>query len=135
MLSPPSFDGMTMESLAAAMRLRLQAFSEKAIEAQLANLTVDQNGSVRNRLSLDNHIAILRHLWEHDPDPVGAEVSSPVQVIAVSGGSPSKPARVASFAETSGADVHWMDGHHDVHAQQPGRVAGLLVDLAGRLSS
>ncbi|MDJ0663183.1 MAG: alpha/beta hydrolase [Acidimicrobiia bacterium] len=135
MLSPPSFNGMTMESLAAAMRVRLQSFPEKAIEAQLANLTVDENGSVRNRLSFDNHIAILRHLWEHDPDPVGAEVSIPVQVIAVSGGSPSKPVRVSSFAETSGAEIHWMDGHHDVHAQQPERVAALLLNLVERSTS
>ena len=135
LLTPPSFAGMTMESMGAAMRARLQGFPEEAIGAQLANLTVDETGSVRNRLSLENHLTILRHLWEHDPDPVGASVPSPVQVIAVRSGPPSKAARVASFAAASDADVHWMDGHHDVHAQQPERVANLLLSLAEGVAS
>jgi pimeloyl-ACP methyl ester carboxylesterase len=134
-LSPPSFAGMTMESMRSAMRSHLQGFPEEAIEAQLANLTVDENGSVRNRLSLDNHLTILRHLWEHDPDPVGRTVSSPIQVIAVAGGLPNKAARVAAFAGASGADVQWLEGHHDVHAQQPEHVTKLLLALAEGLAS
>jgi len=134
-LAPPSFAGMTLESMSTAMRSRLQGFPQDATEAQLANLAVAENGSVRNRLSLDNHLTILRHLWEHDPDAIGATISTPTQVIAVSDGSTSKSARVASFAESSGAHVHWMEGHHDVHLQQPERVGELLLTLAEGLSS
>jgi len=134
-LAPPSFSGMTMESMGAAMRSHLQGFPEEAIEAQLANLTVDENGSVRNRLSLENHLAILRQLWEHDPDTVGATVCTPTLVVAVSDGSTSKTARVAAFAAATDADVEWLDGHHDVHAQRPERVTELLLALADRVAS
>lgn len=134
-LTPPSFEGMTMESMGSAMRSRSSGFSDEAVEAQLANLIVTEDGLVRNRLSLENHLTILRHLWEHDPDPVGAAVSAPIQVIAVPGGSPSKPDRVSAFARASGAEVHWVDGHHDIHAQEPQRVAELLVALASTVSS
>jgi hypothetical protein len=119
--------------MATTMRSHLKDFPEPGIEAQLANFTVNEDGSIRNHLSLASHLTILRHLWEHNPDPVGARVTSPLQVIAVHGGIPSKPERVASFAEATHADVHWMDGHHDVHAQQPERVAQLLLDLADRV--
>ena len=132
LLMPPSLDGMTSESVATMMRSRLEGFPEAGIESQLENFIINEDGSVENRLRLKSHLTILRHLWDHDPDPVGANVTSPVQVIAVAGGMPNKQDRVAAFAAAAAAEVHWVDGHHDVHAQQPERVAELLLAHAER---
>ncbi|MDJ0952436.1 MAG: alpha/beta fold hydrolase [Acidimicrobiia bacterium] len=133
-LAPPRFNGVKIEAMEAWMRSQDDGFPESSISGRLANFAVTEEGGVRNRLSRENHIAILRHLWEHDPDTVGAGVTVPIDVVAVSGGPPRKADRVAAFAEAAGATVHWREGHHDIHAQQPELVAGLLSDLARRVT-
>ena len=110
------------------MAARLVGFSPDAIEAQLANFEEDERGTIHARLRRHNHFAILEQLWNHNPDIAAAQVKAPMLTIDVEGGSPQKPTRVAEFAAASGTTVHWMSGHHDVHAQQPAAVAQLLLD-------
>lgn len=133
-LTPPSFDGATLDGLGQMMRQRMPDWPPRAIEAQLANFTERDDGSATARLRLSSHLEILEHLWEHDPDDIGAALDVPILTVAVDG-RPGKRARVESFAESSGSTVQWLEGHHDVHAQQPERVAELLIDFADRLDS
>lgn len=134
-LAPPTFDGVTLAELETGMRRRLTGFSESGVAAQLANFTANPDGTVRSRLARSHHMTILRHLWDHDPDAVGAMVTAPIHVIAVDGGRPAKPDRVEQFAATCGATVTWAEGHHDIHAEQPELVASVLVDLAARAAT
>lgn len=125
-LAPPRLNGVRLEDMRESMKVRLEGFSAEAIEGQLANFEVADAGTVRVRLRRHNHFAILEQLWAHDPDAAASTISVPVLVVAVEGGSPNKQVRVADFAAASGATVHWMRGHHDIHAQQPGLVADVL---------
>jgi pimeloyl-ACP methyl ester carboxylesterase len=136
MLAPPSFDHLTKAQLEAMMRQHLAGFSDSAVAAQLANFEELPDGTVRSRLRRSNHMTILRHLWEHDPDAVVTGLNIPMRLLAVNGGGPSQPDRVEAFsAAADSMTVHWVDGHHDVHAEQPRFVADILLDLAREVRS
>jgi pimeloyl-ACP methyl ester carboxylesterase len=130
-LEPPHFDGLTMAQVEATMRTRLSGFSDEAVAAQLANLEELPDGTVAARLRRPNHLAILRHMWDHDPDATVARLAIPMRVIAVNGDDPLRRDRVETFAAAGrSVEVRWVEGHHDVHAEQPQVVAGILLDLA-----
>lgn len=132
-LSPPDLTSLTGVELEAEVRARLTGWPEEGIRGQLANFHILQDGKVRPHLDRGNHMTILRHLWDHRPDEVASAVRCPVLVLAVGDGSPDKAARVAGFAaRLEDAEVRWVTGHHDVHAQMPDLVAGYLIELAER---
>ncbi len=136
LLAPPSFDHLTKPQLEAMMRQHLDGFSETAVAAQVANFEEDQDGTVRARLRRHNHMTILRQLWDHDPDSIAQGLDIPTRLIAVSGGGPARPERVEAFTAASDSiALHWVDGHHDIHAEQPDVVAEILVDLALEVST
>ena len=132
-LAPPILNGVRLEDMRHGMRSRLEDFDEAAIEAQLANFAVTDAGTVRARLKRHNHFAILEHLWAHDPDAAARTVAAPILVIAVDSGSSTKAVRVDEFAAAGDAEVRWMEGHHDIHAQQPDLVAATLTDWAAEV--
>lgn len=134
-LTPPNFDHTSLDEIRAMMRSHMNGFPDSGIEAQLANFEVAGDGRVRNRLRLQNHVSILRNLWDHDPDATGKAVRAPIQVIAVDSGRISKQERVSSFQAMTGAEVYWREGHHDIHAQQPELVADLLLQLARKATT
>ena len=130
-LAPPRLSGMAAVDLEAGMRAGLTGFPPAAIEAQLANFEILTDGTVRQRLSFDRHMTILRFLWEHDPDELSTRVHQPVMVIAALGGAPGHTERVQGFAgRLSRGSVVWMDAHHDMHAQRPEDIGDLLLRFA-----
>ncbi len=130
-LAPPDFTGFTMEQLETMSQTRFADWPGSGLEARLANFeTVD--GSVRARLSRENHLRILRHLWEHRADEVAGDVRVPALVLAVGRTEPGREDRVDSFMDAlPDGQLTWMDAHHDVHAQHPNLVADLMVTFAG----
>ena len=128
-LAPPSFAGVTFEELETMAADRMHGFPSSAVAAQLANFEAPEDGTARPRLHRSHHMTILRNLWEHDPDVVGAAVRAPILVLAVDHDSTSKRQRVGAFAAATGAEVMWLNGHHDIHAQQPQVVAAALLDF------
>lgn len=130
-LAPPVLEGMARADLEAGLRVRFAGWPESGIRAQLANFETLPDGTVRPHLTRARHMAILRELWLHRPDALTDRLGVPVLVVAAEDGYPGKRDRVEGF--TSGLDrgrVAWVDAHHDVHAQRPELVAGLLLELA-----
>lgn len=135
-LAPPSFDHLTQPRLRAMMRENLAGFSDTAIAAQLANFEEKPDGTVRARLRRHNHMTILRQLWSHDPDATVRNLEIPIRLVAVNGDGPSRPERVEAFAAAARSiTVQWLDGHHDIHAEQPEVIAGILLELAREVCS
>ncbi len=130
-LAPPEFTGFTMEQMETMSKTRFADWPQSGIAAQLANFeTVD--GHVRARLSRENHMRILRHLWEHRADEAARDVSVPALVLAVGRSEPGREERVDSFVNAlPDGRLTWMDAHHDVHAQHPELVADLMATFAG----
>jgi pimeloyl-ACP methyl ester carboxylesterase len=133
-LAPPRFDGLTSSDLESGMRVRLAGWPETAVAGQLANFERLADGTVRARLARADHMTILDHLWDHDPDALADEVEVPILVVAVRGGHLAKEDRVAAFtAAHRNANLVWLDGDHDIHAQRPSAIADLLVDFEAGL--
>ena len=136
-LTPPPMAGTRWEDLEAMIRSYHPDWPEAGIEGTLANMERRADGTAAPRLSLPHHLTILRGLWEHHPSQRWAQLDLPVLVLAA--GDPSGRGRydIAKREEVERAGralpqgaVEWIDGDHDLHAQFPDRVAGLIHNLA-----
>lgn len=129
-LAPPDFTGFTMEQMETMSKTRFADWPPSGIAGQLANFEV-VDGHVRARLSRENHMRILRHLWEHRADEAARAVDVPALVLAVGRSEPGREERVDSFVDAlPDGRLTWMDAHHDVHAQHPELVADLMATFA-----
>ena len=103
-------------------------------EIVLANFEVLPDGTIRARLSRDNHIRIIEALWDHHPPELYPEVTCPVLVM---------PARQKSDPATAGlrensvatataslpkGEAVWLeDSIHDAPLQRPELVASIIA--------
>lgn len=132
-LAPPSFDGLTRRQLEQGMRARFDGWPEEAVAAQLANFE-DTSDGVRPRLHRSTHMRLLSALWTHDSSAIADRLELPVLVVAATVDSPAEPGEVEAFVRRlRRGRLAWVEGHHDVHAQRPGAVAALLLELAGEV--
>ena len=132
-LAPPDFTGFTMEQMVTMSKTRFADWPQSGVAGQLANFEA-VDGHVRARLSRDNHMRILRHLWEHRADEAARDVGVPTLVLAVGRSEPGREERVDSFVGAlPDGRLTWMDAHHDVHAQHPKLVADLMATFAGTI--
>ena len=137
-LSPPALAGTAFGQVESWIRGNHPDWPETGIQGTLANMEVLGDGTVRPWLSREHHIEILRHLWEHHPPALYPHVDPAVVLIMAEDRSNSrwmngKRAEVtAAMTGLRAATVHWIEGDHDLHAQYPEQVAGLIHDAFGR---
>lgn len=155
-LAPPVTAGRPAAEVEAGLRARHPDWPEQGIAGAMACFERRPDGTVAPWLSFEHHLAILRSLWEHEPSSRYRDIALPVLLLPAGtatdvglGGAGSHPAgggggggaggdgsdgwaadRRRQVDEAAGAlprsRVHWMAGDHDLHAQQPDRVAALL---------
>ncbi len=129
-LAPPDFTGLTAASLRAMGDSMFGHFPPAGRLGQLANFEQDEDGGVRPRLTRERHMCILRRLFEHDPYATASSVGLPVWVLAIQGGADRREPIERFVDALNNGRLIWADGHHDIHAEQPDRVADVLLDLA-----
>jgi pimeloyl-ACP methyl ester carboxylesterase len=140
-LRPPAIDGTPVSQVRDFMRQVHPGWSDAAIEATVANLAVAPDGTVRRRLSIEHHMAIVRSMWDDPPRRHYAAVSVPVLLMPAlpldAQAAAPRRARVAAVAATlpDATVSEYAGGDHDLHAQQPDRVADDLLALAARLDA
>lgn len=133
-LAPPDFSNLTVRDLDHIAGSRFAGWPETGVAGQLANFEQVDETRVRPRLALSNHMQILSALWDHDPDAIADELSSPVLVVAVGHGDADKRARVEAFMQhLLMGELVWAEGDHDIHAEQPELVARLMLDFVGEV--
>ncbi len=81
-LAPPVLAGMSVDEF----RERFKTWSlfgdnPAAAEAVLCNFLIDSENRIKPRLSGENHMLVLRGLWEHRPSQLYRSVRSPVLVV------------------------------------------------------
>lgn len=135
-LAPPEFTGVRLTQLAQRFRSWHGDWPEESILGSLANFEELPDGTARSRLAREHHRDILLSLWETDVRTEYARVHVPV-LIAPARSAGDDPARLAApeaaAAQLGDAEISWYDGaDHDLHAQQPDRLAADLVALAAR---
>ena len=145
-LAPPSIAGTQAEDFRRMLRQFLSADMEVTPEIEAITMSlmrVGRDGSIRPRLTLANHLRVLRALWEQDAIALLRRVKVPTWVVAT------RPATVdaagkAFLAVKEGAErqvrdiggnvrFEWIDGIHDVPLQHPDAVADLIRRFSGQL--
>ena len=132
-LRPPNLLGTRSGRMDAAIRSMHSDWPESGIVGALSNFEVLDDGTIRPWLTLDHHLAILRHLWEHRPTELYPHIDRPVLWIPADSGDVAwtnnkDRAIEAALESLPKARVHWFrPAHHDVHAQHPERLAEVVV--------
>jgi pimeloyl-ACP methyl ester carboxylesterase len=140
-LMPPMLAGQRGEDLERLIRLRRTDWPESGIVGTLANLEFLPDGTIRPWLSRDDHRLILRLLWEHRPSERYQLVGVPVLLIPADSGPEGDTKWMAmrreeierAAAALPDATVRWVVGDHDLHAQHPETLAGLVDEWGQRL--
>ena len=135
-LAPPSTAGRSAVDLEAGLRARHPDWPEAGIAGALACYERRPDGTVRPWLEFRHHVEILRSLWEHQPSTRYPEVKVPVLLVPAEGDPETDSTWAAdrrrqveeAAAALPEVRVRWMKGDHDLHAQHPEQVAGLLHD-------
>jgi pimeloyl-ACP methyl ester carboxylesterase len=136
-MRPPRLIGTQYARIEAAIRAAHPDWPETGIAGTLANFELLEDGTVRPWLSLDNHLRILRALWEHQPRLRYASVAAPTLLIpaGVRSDDAAPATKRAAIAEALAAlpngRVRWYEppADHDLHAQHPEAVARDLLSL------
>ncbi len=131
-MAPPPIAGRPAAEMEAKLRERHPDWPDSGIRAAMACFCVRDDGTVEPWLSRPRHMTILRHLWEHPPGQVYPLVTAPVLLLPCDDGSPSTRHRAQEVAAAEAglprSRTVWQSADHDVHAQHPAKVAGLLMD-------
>jgi pimeloyl-ACP methyl ester carboxylesterase len=132
-LRPPHLLGTPLNQIRARIRSANPDWAEEGIDAVLDNFAIQADGTVRPWLTLENHMQILRALWEQRPRALYHQVQEPVQICVALDDNPEwaalKQQQVAAAVEgLARAEVHWFeDTHHDIHVHRPARLAEVLL--------
>ena len=137
-MAPPVFAGMTTQALRERFRNRVRPFPlpPEFDQILMSNFEALEDGTVRTRLSRENHLRIIDALWEHHPSQLYPNVACPVLMM------PARMANDDSVAERTfrreesvgkalgllpEVKVVWLeDSIHDVPVQRPELVAGTI---------
>jgi pimeloyl-ACP methyl ester carboxylesterase len=138
-LAPPVFDNVRAEEMTTRFAQWHPDWSPEAVAGTMGNFEALPDGTVRPWLRREHHRDIVRSLYEADPDSLYPTVEVPVLLVPAVGEPPSdfdtaKRAAVDNaLARLPDAQVEWYVGaDHDLHCQQPERLAADLLHLAAR---
>ena len=135
-LTPPRLDQLTAAALCDRVRAANPDFPPGAEEAILACFHLRPDGLIEPRLTRERHLQLLRALWEHRPSTRLAGLTVPLLLLFADSGDAARRegkrrAERRARAALSHFRSHWVSpAHHDVHLQQPDRVAALLQEAA-----
>lgn len=130
-LAPPDFTGVSMSDITARVLHHHRSWPPESRTSAFGNFVETPDGGVRNRLSRENHKSIVRSMWDSDPRELYPLVDVPALLMPAAGPDDADPEVAIALQSIPNADVRWYAGaDHDLHAQQPSRVAGDLLEFA-----
>lgn len=141
-MAPPDFSGVTPEQFMRRVRSGGQwatLIGQRGAAAEdiiLANFETLADGTLRAKLSRDNHLRIIEALWEHHPKDLYPQAHCPVLMLpARQQGNPDAYERTLARSESIAAAERllprsktvWLeDSIHDVPVQRPELVAEII---------
>lgn len=132
-LRPPPLAGTPRSAMLERMRSFHRDWDEEAIEMQMGNFEILEDGTIRPWLTLDRHMQILRALWDQKPSALYGRVRTPT-LIAVADQGPAhrlerKRQEVAAAERAlARAAVRWFhDTQHDIHVHRPEALAQWML--------
>jgi pimeloyl-ACP methyl ester carboxylesterase len=138
-MTPPDIAGTPYAELEARFRAWHPDWPESGITGALANFRVRDDGTVEPWLTRSRHMAIARHLWEHDPVALYGRMRVPVLLlVAEPPHGDARRRRAVDAIVATGSDIRaeWFrPGDHDLHAQFPDRVAAAVARFAAEVAT
>jgi pimeloyl-ACP methyl ester carboxylesterase len=142
-LRPPELDGQRADDLLRFIRANHPGWSQRAVQATVANLRVRPDGRLERRLPIPQHMRIVRSMWDDPPQPWFPRITAPTLLVpAIPAGDPERARRKSAAVQAAAAALagpttirEYVGGDHDLHAQQPGALAADLIALAARVDS
>jgi pimeloyl-ACP methyl ester carboxylesterase len=141
-LAPPRLLGRPLADVEEYVRSAHPDWPASGIRGILANFEVRPDGTIAPWLTYERHIEVLRGLWEHHPTERYAGIGVPVLLVPAVTDGGSRPDEAASdrtrrkrrdveaaAAAIPRAQVRWLAGDHDVHAQHPHELAGVMLEM------
>ncbi len=133
-LAPPRLAGRRVVEIEGYIRTAHPDWPEASIRGVLANFEIRPDGTVAPWLTFDRHIKVLRGLWEHHPSELYAGLTVPVLLTPADGGGSDRMERKRRDVETAASiiptvETRWFLGDHDIHAQHPAELAGVMHHL------
>ncbi|HLA19077.1 MAG TPA: alpha/beta hydrolase [Dehalococcoidia bacterium] len=139
-MSPPPLAGMKLEAFLQGARNWPglgEFWNDDVQQIVLANFRVDADDTIHPHLSRDNHLKILRSLWEQKPSALWSRVRCPILLVPSTRDHPDprnavwmehKRKGIALAEERAPSlEVVWMDDTiHDVPLQRPAELAGAI---------
>lgn len=139
MLKPPKLYGVPR----AALKKRIQSghpdWSDDVIEATMGNFETLAGGRVKPHLSLENHMAILRAMYEQDTRSLYRKVREPVLICVADDGShwsetKKSQLQVAQAGITKSEVIWFKDAAHDVHQDRPDELSAAMLAFISSLA-
>lgn len=144
LMAPPPLDGMKLSVFLQGARSwpdLKDVWSDEVQAIVLANFQVDDDETVHPHLSRENHLKILRALWEQRASELWAGLRCPLLLVpaARQSGDPrsavwmeaKRKAIAVARERLPGLRVVWMeDTIHDIPLQRPAALAGAIIEFA-----
>jgi pimeloyl-ACP methyl ester carboxylesterase len=140
-MAPPDLTALTPAQFLERVRSRSTQipWSPEREAALLSLFEVTPRGTITPRLSRENHMKILRAMWENPSSPRFPQVQCPVLLMPARQAQEADQERLKTKEEGVAralrtlprARLVWMeDSIHDVHLQRPQAVAQVITDAA-----
>ncbi len=148
MMSPPPLAGLKLESFLRGARNWPglgEFWSDEVQEIVLANFRIDEDDTIHPHLSPENHLKILRSLWEQKPSALWSALRCPALLVPAARDHQDprnaiwmeqKRKAIAIAQERSpSVQIAWMeDTIHDVPLQRPRELAKAIVEFVAGLA-
>jgi pimeloyl-ACP methyl ester carboxylesterase len=133
-LAPPHLVGLRRDDIEQHLRTAHPDWPESGIAGTLGNFELRADGTVAPWLTFERHMTVLRGMWDHHPAERYAQVHAPVLLVPADTGDPTRTAAKrasvdAALAALPRARARWFTGDHDIHAQRPGELADVMLEM------
>lgn len=123
-LTPPSLAKSSMEMIRSILKSSHPDWTAEGVENTLANLWVNEEGVLDRRLKLNNHMAIVRHMYEQNMVELYKKIEQPVLICAAGNGAEAQGERkewIDTAVQTIPRSTYqWFaDTDHDIHVHKP----------------
>jgi pimeloyl-ACP methyl ester carboxylesterase len=148
-LTPPRLAGMPLSTFAARLEAAHPDWPPEVPwrEIILANFETRPDGTIAPHLAFENHLRVVRAMWEFPTYQRFGDVRCPVLIVAARTAG-ALPRRDEAFLDLKRrgqeqarlrmgqARFVWMEAtDHDIPLHRPPELAALLLDLAGRAAA
>lgn len=131
-LRPPDFSSTTLSQARLYMEGAHAKWSKSAIDATLANLEELGDRTIRARLSLANHLAILHELYQFTPRESIQQINMPVRILVAKTYATLTPTvrnEIDRLRAIPAVEFDFFnDASHDLHAESPEMVGKIAMD-------